>query len=78
MYEFIKISGVILSTVQELVSNPKFLSKSLTEEERASNRRFVNDYWSREKVYKRTQNIVEKAFSVKGVESPEVLDGTYQ
>lgn len=67
VYEFFKKSGVILSTVQELESNPELLKNPLTEKERSSNRAIVSDYWSREMAYERTRKLVEKAFFIKGV-----------
>ena len=78
VYDFFKNSGVAISTVQELEEHPELLSLPLTEEERANNRTIVSDYWSREKAYKRTRELVEAAFAAKGVESPALLTETKQ
>lgn len=75
VYKFFKKAGVVLSTVQELESDPELLNKPLTEEERTRNRAFVSDYWSREKAYERTHKLIDKALSIKGVEVSKVLAG---
>lgn len=65
VYHFFKKSGVVLSTVQELETNPALLDRPLAYKERYSNRALVGEYWSRQKAYERTRNLVEHALSVK-------------
>ena len=77
VYDFFKQSGVILSAVQELETYPKLLETPLTAEERLRNRTFVRHYWSRENAHERTQQLVEKAFSEKGLKIPEKSAGSY-
>lgn len=76
VYDFFKKSGVVISTVQELSADPKLLEMPLTEEERARNKAFVSVYWSRERAYERTRELVETAFEAKGVKKPFLLAET--
>jgi len=76
VYGFFKKLDVEIFTVQELEANPELLNKTLTEEEQARNRKIVGDYWSRERAYKRTRRLVERAFEVKGIEPPSLLVST--
>jgi hypothetical protein len=78
VYDFFKNSGVVISTVQEIEKKPELLDLPLTEEERASNRAIVSNYWGREKAYERTRKLVEAAFAAKGGERPELLTETNQ
>lgn len=78
VYAFFKNSGVVISTVQELEVQPELLNLPLTEQERASNRAIVSDYWGRERAYERTRKLVEAAFLAKGLKSPDLLAETDQ
>ena len=68
VYDFFKQFGVELSSVQDLVNQPELLNVPLTAEERAKNKKFVTDHWSRESTYERTRILVEKALAEKNGE----------
>jgi hypothetical protein len=74
-YAFFKNMGVSLSTVQELEVNPALLQTPLSEDERESNRKFVSDYWSRDRAYERTKKLVEKALLLAELEKSESVAG---
>ncbi|SEK39582.1 TDP-N-acetylfucosamine:lipid II N-acetylfucosaminyltransferase [Halomonas daqiaonensis] len=76
VYDFFKKSGVVISTVQELEADPGLLNQPLTEDERRCNKVFVSDYWSRDKAYERTRELVEMALIKGSVASPAVLSDT--
>jgi len=78
VYNFFTKSGVMLSTIQELEVNSELLHQPLTQSERDINRAIVSEYWSRERAYERTKELVEKAVLVKAGRRPEAFDGPYQ
>lgn len=65
VYDFFKSAGVAISTVQELEKRPELLNTPLSEGERINNRNIVSDYWSRERAYIRTRELVEAAIAAK-------------
>ena len=75
VYAFFKDMGVSLSTVQELEVNPALLQTTLSEAERESNRKFVSDYWSRDRAYEHTKKLVEKALSLAELTKLESVAG---
>lgn len=72
IYEYFRSLGVAISTVQDLEVNPFLLKLPLTSEERLSNRTIISDYWSRERAFKRTQYLVERALGLKSEENPKL------
>lgn len=76
VYDFFKKTGVVLSTVQELEANPILLKTPLNDEERSSNKGAVSDYWSRDKAYERTKNLVEQALSLNHTNMLEASTGS--
>lgn len=78
VYGFFKRSGIALSTVQELETNPSLLNIHLTDDERSSNRVLVTDYWSRDKACERTRRLVDKAISVQEFRNSRFSIGPYQ
>ncbi|WP_262339978.1 TDP-N-acetylfucosamine:lipid II N-acetylfucosaminyltransferase [Idiomarina sp. OT37-5b] len=60
-YTFLNEIGVVLSSVQELESEPSLIDTPLSSEEKKNNRQLVVDYWCREKGIERTKNIVKRA-----------------
>lgn len=76
VYGFFKSAGVVISSVQELEKHPELLNVPLSEEERVSNRAIVSDYWSRERAYERTRELVEAAFAIKSINCQKSLAET--
>ncbi|AXS82517.1 TDP-N-acetylfucosamine:lipid II N-acetylfucosaminyltransferase [Marinobacter sp. Arc7-DN-1] len=78
VYDFFWKSGVVLSTIQELEVNSDLLNQPLTQSERDSNREIISQYWSREKAYERTRELVKKALAMKTTRRSEAFSGSNQ
>ncbi|SDU08267.1 TDP-N-acetylfucosamine:lipid II N-acetylfucosaminyltransferase [Halopseudomonas salegens] len=64
VFRFFNSLGIQLSTMEELENNHDLINTPLSRAERAWNRKTVSNYWSREKAFRRTEQLINNAFSL--------------